>query len=178
MAVNVAMLRGVNVGAHNRIKMPALVDVFTGLGHTGVVTYIQSGNVVFKSRAKSSAALARAIRERIERDLGCDVAVLLRTRDELASVVKDNPFLRAKADPGRLHVTFLAVVPDAELIRTVEEFDAGPDEARVVGRDVYLHCPNGYGNTKLNPALIERRLRAVSTTRNWNTVTKLLELAG
>ena len=178
MVTNVAMLRGVNVGGHNRIKMPALVDVFTGLGHTDVVTYIQSGNVVFKSRSKRSAALEHAIEEAIKRDLGCGVAVLIRTREELAKVVTGNPFLLAKADPSFLHVTFLAEVPEADLVPGVEEFDAGPDEARVVGREVYLHCPKGYGNSKLNPAFIQKRLRAVSTTRNWNTVTKLLELAG
>jgi uncharacterized protein (DUF1697 family) len=178
MVVNVAMLRGVNVGGRNRIKMPALADLFTALGHTDVVTYIQSGNVVFRSRSKSSTALVGAIEERIMRDLGVEVSVLIRSRDELAAVVQGNPFLRTKADPGRLHVTFLAELPDGHAVRALEEFDAGPDEVRVLGREVYLHCPNGYGNTKLNPALIERRLRAISTTRNWNTVTKLLDLAG
>ena len=145
MGTNVAMLRGVNVGGRNRIKMPALADVFTALGHTDVVTYIQSGNVVFRSRSKSSAALARAIAERITLDLGVEVSVLIRSRDELAAVVEANPFLRTKADPGRLHVTFLAELPDGDAVRALEKFDAGPDEARVVGREVYLHCPKGYG---------------------------------
>jgi uncharacterized protein (DUF1697 family) len=158
--------------------MPALSDVFAELGHTDVVTYIQSGNVVFKSRSKSPAALARGIAGAIERDLGCDVAVIIRSRDELASVVAGNPFSAKHADPAHLHVTFLAEAPGAEATRALEAFDAGADEARVIGREVYLHCPNGYGNTKLNPALIERRLRTTSTTRNWKTVNKLLELAG
>ena len=178
MVTNVAMLRGINVGGRNRIKMPALVELFFALGHTDVVTYIQSGNVVFKSRSRSASATARTVRERIARDLGLDVAVLIRTREELAGVVADNPFLLTDAEPGRLHVTFLGEVPDPEAARALEEFDAGVDEVRVLGREVYLHCPDGYGNTKLAPTLIERRLRAVSTTRNWNTVTKLLELAG
>ena len=97
------MLRGVNVGAHNRIKMPALTEVFAGLGHTDVVTYIQSGNVVFKSRSKRPSAVAAGIADAIRQELGCDVAVLIRTAKELAAVVAANPFLRAKADPARLH---------------------------------------------------------------------------
>jgi uncharacterized protein (DUF1697 family) len=177
MTTYVAMLRGVNVGPHNRIKMPALAQLFTDLGHSGVVTYIQSGNVVFTSGSKSSTALARAIEARIARELGCDVAVLLRTKDELAKVMRANPFLREQADPARLHVTFLAEKPDAARVRAVREFDAGADELVVRGRDVYLHCPKGYGTTKLNNGFFEKRLHAVATTRNWNSVGKLLDLA-
>jgi len=174
----VAMLRGVNVGARNKIKMTDLEALFVGLGHTAVVTYIQSGNVVFKSRSKSSATVARGIEERITRDLGLDVHVLVRTREELAEVARANPFLKSGADRARLHVTFLADRPGAELVRAVAAFDAGVDELRVVGREVYLHCPNGYGTTKINNAFFEKRLATIATTRNWNTVTKLLELAG
>src|SRR4051812_42462160 len=117
MSTYVAMLRGVNVGAHNRIKMPALVQVFEDLGHTDVVTYIQSGNVVFRSRSTSEAPLLRAIEARIAADLGCDVSVLLRSRAELAAIVKANPFLKKKADTARLHVTFLAAKPAAAAVR-------------------------------------------------------------
>jgi uncharacterized protein (DUF1697 family) len=158
--------------------MPVLEALFAGLGYSDVVTYIQSGNVVFAGRSKNAAAIARNIEEDITRELGLDVAVLLRTKEELAELARTNPFLRTDADPFKLHVTFLAESPPAALARAVEEFDAGPDEARVVGRDVYLHCPSGYGNTKLSGAFVERRLKTVATTRNWNTVTKLVELAG
>src|ERR1700675_2539002 len=115
MTTFVAMLRGVNVGARNKIKMADLEALFVGLGHTAVVTYIQSGNVVFKSRSKSSTALARGIEARITRDLGLDVRVLVRTHDELAKVARANPFLKSGADRARLHVTFLADKPGAEL---------------------------------------------------------------
>jgi uncharacterized protein (DUF1697 family) len=177
MTTFVAMLRGVNVGARNKIKMTDLEALFVGLGHTAVVTYIQSGNVVFKSRSKSSSAIAHAIDERITRDLGLDVRVLMRSQEELAKVARANPFLKSGVDRARLHVTFLADKPDAELVRAAGGFDAGVDEFRVVGREVYLHCPNGYGKTKINNGFFERRLQAVATTRNWNTVTKLLELS-
>jgi uncharacterized protein (DUF1697 family) len=177
MTAFVAMLRGVNVGARNKIKMADLQELFVGLGHTAVVTYIQSGNVVFKSRSKSSTAVAHAVEERITRDLGLDVRVLVRTHDEMAKVARSNPFLKSCAEVARLHVTFLAGKPDAELVRAVSAFDAGVDELRVVGREVYLHCPNGYGNTKINNGFFEKRLQAIATTRNWNTVTKLIDLA-
>ncbi len=177
MPTYVAMLRGVNVGAHNRIKMPALVALFADLGHTGVVSYIQSGNVVFKHRSKSTSALERGIEQGIARDLGLEVAVLVRTREELAEVVRNNPFLRAGADVSKLHVTFLKEKPDPARVREIEAFDGGPDELRVGGRDVYVHCPGGYGNTKLSGTFVERRLKAITTTRNWNSVTKLLALA-
>ena len=177
MTVFVAMLRGVNVGARNKIKMADLEALFVGLGHTAVVTYIQSGNVVFKSPSKSSAAVAGGIEERISRDLGLDVRVLVRTQEEMAKVVRSNPFLKSGAEVARLHVTFLAAKPGADLVRAVSAFDAGVDEFGVAGREVYLHCPNGYGNTKINNGFFEKRLHAVATTRNWNSVTKLLDLA-
>jgi uncharacterized protein (DUF1697 family) len=178
MPAYVAMLRGVNVGARNRIKMPALAKVFEDLGHTDVVTYIQSGNVVFKSRSTSESVLSRKLEACISSDLGGDVAVLLRTRAELATVVRANPFLKQNADPSKLHVTFLAARPDAALVKKAAAFDAGADEFVVRGRDVYLHCPNGYGTTKINNGFFEKKLQATATTRNWNSVTKLLELAG
>lgn len=178
MPTYVAILRSVNVGSHNRIKMPALEACFESLGYTGVVTYIQSGNVVFKGRSKNETALAAAIHDRIARDLGCDVGVLLRSHDELVEVARANPFLKSGADASKVHVTFLAEQPAPALVRDVEAFDAGTDRIRVRGRDAYLHCAGGYGNTKLNGAFVEKRLKTVATTRNWNTVTKLVELSG
>jgi len=178
MATNVAMLRGVNVGARNKLNMNDLTALFVALGHRSVVTYIQSGNVVFDSRSTRAESLVRGIEDRLLHDCDLQVAVLLRTKDELGTVVRSNPFLRAGADPARLHVTFLADIPDGGLVRTVEAFDGTPDELCVRGREVFLHCPTGYGNTKLNNGFLERKLQATATTRNWKTVTKLVELAG
>jgi uncharacterized protein (DUF1697 family) len=172
----VAMLRGVNVGG-KQIKMAALAALFSDLGHTDVVTYIQSGNVVFTSPSRSADALARASEKRLAKDLGLDARVLLRSRADLERVQRGNPLLRGGADPSKLHVTFLAAKPPAALVRAAGEFDAGTDDFRVVGREVYVHCPNGYGRTKINNTFFERKLATVATTRNWNTVNKLLELA-
>ena len=172
----VAMLRGVNVGG-KQIKMTALSALFSDLGHHDVVTYIQSGNVVFTSSSRSADALTGAIEGRITQDLRLDVRVLLRSRAELERVQRANPLLRAGADPAKLHVTFLATKPAAALVRAAGELDSGADEFRVVGREVYVHCPNGYGRTKINNMFFEKKLQVVATTRNWNTVNKLLQLA-
>jgi uncharacterized protein (DUF1697 family) len=99
--------------------------------------------------------------------------VLLRTRAELAKLVAGNPFLRAGKDPSTLHVTFLADVPGGARI---EAPGSGADEFRIVRREVYVHCPNGYGRSKLSNAFFEKKLGVVATTRNWRTVTTLAEL--
>ena len=177
MGAYVAMLRGINVAGKNKIKMPELQALFVGLGHGDVTTYIQSGNVVFTSSATSTSALVSAIEKRIAREFDVDVVALVRTKAELGKVIAGNPFVRARADLAKLHVTFLAKKPGAALVRALDGLSADPDEFRVLGREVYLHCPAGYGTTKLNNAFWERRLKTAATTRNWNTITKLFELA-
>ncbi len=176
MPAYVALLRSVNVGGR-KVNMKELAALFTGLGYADVVTYIQSGNVVFASPSRSATTLERAIEARIQRDLGLDVRTLVRTKAELDRIVRSNPFLRTRADPTKLHVTFLAAKPSAALVRAAGELDTGADGFRIVGREVYLHCPNGYGTTKINNAFFEKRLQTDATTRNWNTVNQLAELA-
>jgi uncharacterized protein (DUF1697 family) len=171
------MLRAVNVGGRS-VSMKALQQLFVDLGHTDAVTYIQSGNVVFSGSAGDPEALAQAIKERIAEDLGVAAGVLLRTEPALAEVARSNPFLAAGADPKFLHVTFLATEVAPERVGGLDGAAFEPDEFSVVGREVYLHCPGGYGRTKLNNAFWERRLGVAATTRNWRTVTTLLDLPG
>jgi len=171
----VAMLRGVNVGSR-KVAMADLRAVFATLGHKDVSTYIQSGNVVFTAPAAGRGNVARLIEERIAADLGLVVSVILRTSDELAQVIDTNPFLRRGLDLRSLHVTFLAASPDAALVHQLDIPPSPPDEFHLFDREVYLHCPNGYGRTMLNNAFWERRLSVPATTRNWNTVTTLLQL--
>jgi uncharacterized protein (DUF1697 family) len=175
MPAYVALLRGVNVGGHNRMPMPALTSLCRALGYTDVVTYIQSGNVVFGSTARSAAAVERALVTGIEKEFGLKITVLVRTKDELARVARGNPF--PKAEPNRLHVAFLDAKPAAARVRALEAFDAAPDEVRVRGREAYLHTPRGYGNSKLSGSFIEKQLQVAATARNWNTIEKLLALA-
>ncbi len=168
----VALLRGINLGARNKVSMQDLRALFDSLGADDVSTYVQSGNVVFKS-SDSAADLVPEIQRRIRRDLGLEVKVLLRTRAQLAKVVSANPFARSKRDPSTLHVTFLDEKPDRVRVRGLDPDRFAPDELHVLGQEVYLHCPNGYGRSKLSNAYFEKQLAVAATTRNWKTVTAL-----
>ena len=156
--------------------MADLRELFDALGAEDVTTYVQSGNVVFTSRA-AARELPPVIERRIRSDLGLDVKVLVRTKSELAKVVAGNPFTGGGRDASKLHVTFLAEKPARARVDALDPGVAAPDELRVVGREVYLHCPNGYGRSKLTNAFFEQKLGVAATTRNWRTVSKLAELS-
>ncbi len=172
----VALLRGINLGARNKISMADLRELFGRLDADDVTTYVQSGNVVFKSRAERGE-LVRAIEQRIARDVGLEIIVLLRTSAELAKVVADNPFAKSQSDPVKLHVTFLAETPAPARVRALDPKVFEPDEFHIAGSDIYLHTPNGYGKSKLSNAYFERQLGVAGTSRNWKTVTTLAALA-
>ena len=177
MATYVALLRGINLGSRNRVSMPDLRELFLALGSEDVETYVQSGNVVLESSTRSPAKLTAAVEERIAGGLGLEVTVILRTKKQLAKLVSGNPFSKGEKEPTKLHITFLAAKPAAARVRDLDPKYGEPDEFRVVGQDVYLHTPGGYGRSKLSNAYFERRLGVPATTRNWKTVTKLAELA-
>jgi uncharacterized protein (DUF1697 family) len=172
----VALLRGINLGGHNKVSMADLRALVASLGAEDVATYVQSGNVIFKS-GDGPGNLIEALEKRIGRQLGLSVTVLLRTQPQLANVFAGNPFANAGRDSTKLHVTFLAEKPDRARFRELDPERAEPDEFRVAGREIYLHCPNGYGRSKLTNAYFEKKLGVAATTRNWKTVTKLAELA-
>jgi uncharacterized protein (DUF1697 family) len=171
-AKKVALLRGINLGARNKIGMADLRELFAALGAGDVKTHLQSGNVVFKGAVEASA-----IEARIKRDLGLDIAVLVRTSAQLDKVVKGNPFANKVKHPKQLHVTFLMESPPAARVKELDPERSPGDEFAVVGREVYLHTPNGYGVSKLSNAYFEKKLGVAGTSRNWNTVTALAELA-
>lgn len=175
-ATYVALLRGINLGARNKISMSDLRELVGGVQADDVTTYLQSGNVVFKTAAPAGG-LAAALEAAIKRELGLEIAVLLRTPADLAGLVEGNPFAASAPEPKTLHVTFLADRPRAGRFDVLDPARSPPDEFRVAGREVYLHCPNGYGRSKLTNAYFEKQLGVAATTRNWNTVTKLAELA-
>lgn len=174
----VALLRSVNIGGHGRVAMNELRTSFDKLGYTDVVTYIQSGNVLFNARSKSEPTIVSAIEERLAEDFGDSPAVILRSVPELLRVGRSSPYAKKGADPARHHVTFLAERPDKKVVTALVLPPSGRDELVVDGREVYVYTPEGYSNSKLTGTLLERRLGVLSTTRNWNTVTKLCALAG
>ncbi len=177
MADFIALLRSVNVAGHGRLAMADLRQSFLSLGYSDVSTYIQTGNVFFGAAGKNASKLIGEIEGRLEQDFGSSPAVILRTTAELRHVLATSPYPARGADPARHHVTFLAGKPSKDKLSAFTPPESGRDELVVIGREVYVHTPDGYGNSKLNGAMLERRLGVVSTTRNWNTVTKLCELA-
>jgi uncharacterized protein (DUF1697 family) len=172
----VALLRAVNLASRNRVPMADLRALVEDVGGEDVQTYVQSGNVILRS-SRSADALGTAIRDEIGRRLGLDIAVLVRTGAQFAKLVSANPFAGPGVDEKTLHVAFLAEAPARARVRELDPAFAAPDLLRVVGREVFLHYPNGYGRTKLTNAALERRLGVAATTRNWRTVTALAELA-
>lgn len=172
-----ALLRGINLGSRNRVVMGELREMFAAMGHGDVATHLQTGNVLFTASGPA-APLAADIERRLASELGVTVTVLLRSKSELGKVVARNPLAADVADPSKLHVTFLADSPDRGRDEKLAALCA-PDEAyAVLGREVYLHCPNGYGRTKLSNANLEKRLGVPATTRSWKVVNTLNGLMG
>jgi uncharacterized protein (DUF1697 family) len=171
----VALLRGINVGSHNRISMPDLRELVTGTGAEDVRTYVQSGNVVFRSSDKAAGAAA-AIESSIKKELGLDVAVMVRTDKQLAKILKANPFPK-QSDHKRLLVMFLGAKPKAAQVKKLADAATGPEEFEVVGNEVYMHYPEGYGRSKFGGMWVEKQLAVPGTARNWRSVTTLAEMA-
>jgi uncharacterized protein (DUF1697 family) len=170
-----ALLRGINLGARNRLAMADLRRIVEELGAEDVGTYVQSGNVVLRSRLTADR-LASAIETAIRKELGMEVPVLVRSGRQLRALVRGNPFARPNVDVATLHVTFLAARPAAKLVAGLRRESFGPDAFELVRGDVCLSCPGGYGRSKLGNAFLERRLGVPATTRNWRTVTALADL--
>jgi len=176
MTTYIALLRGVNVGG-NQLKMERLRAICANLGFENARTYLQSGNVVFDAAA-SKSKVQKVLEAKLADETRLPVRVLVRSAAELKKLIAKNPFLKNKAiDRTRLHVTFLANEPTAEALKRLAAVDAGADEFLAAGTHVLLHCPNGYGRSKLSNNNLERLLSLTATTRNWNTVTTLAEMA-
>src|SRR6266481_8741056 len=159
MPTYIAMLRGINVSGHKVIKMETLRSSFGALKLSNVQTYVQSGNVIFGCGDGSVAALCEKIEQRILRDFGFSVPVFLRTAKELQEIIRDNPFLRENdVDHSKLHVTFLSDAAPKMALEALQPLAAQSERFRVLGRQVYLYCPDGYGRTKLSNTAIEKKL--------------------
>jgi uncharacterized protein (DUF1697 family) len=179
MPVVISMLRGVNLGGHKKVPMAALRDLCLSLGLRDAQSYIQSGNVVFKTDAKDVTALIKRIEDAIEKKFGFRPGVALRTTAELKDVIARNPFAKRRGiEPAKLQVHFfLTTSPSAEMRSEILRLKSGHPEEIVFGnRELYIYFPDGQGRSKLWPAL-DRALKKSATGRNWNTVTRLLEMA-
>ena len=176
MPRQIALLRGINLGPRNRVPMPELRELLTGLGYDDVATVVQSGNIVLTSNAEP-AQLETDLRKEIAKAFGVDTPVIVRTRTELEKVVTDNPLTAAVADPKRFQVSFLSDTCPAAVARELEAADVAPEQVAVRGREIYAWHINGIQKSPLAKLLTDQRLGVTATARNWNTVTKLLEIA-
>lgn len=178
MAAYIALLRGINVGGHKQVAMAALRTLVTRLGLRDARTLLQSGNLVFHCEGRTPAQLERALEAETGRHLGVDVAYFVRTAREWGAVMARNPFsAAAHRDPSRLVVMALRDEPAARRVAALRAGITGRETIRAEGRHLYLVYPDGMGRSKLTHALIERTLDTLATGRNWNTVTKLADLA-
>ncbi len=177
MATYISMLRGINVGGNKKIKMEQLRKSFEALGFEQVKTYIQSGNVVFKTGRVSPITLSKKIEVRILGDFGFSVSVISRTVDEMAKAIESNPFLKEPGiDPQKLHVAFLSDAPAPEALKKLETLTTAPDKSRCCGKEVYLYLPNGVSQSFWMKTPLDRVLSVVTTTRNWRTVNTLHQM--
>lgn len=175
--INIALLRGINVGGRNRLPMKELAAMFVEAGCYDVRTYIQSGNVLFRSEPALVEEVPSIVSMAILNRFGFEPPIITRSAQEFADVGLSNPFIAAGADTDKLHVVFLADQPDAASAAALDPDRSPGDEFALVGRQVYLHCPDGFARTRLTNSYFDSGLSTTSTTRNWRTVVKLLELA-
>ncbi len=176
MARLIVLLRGVNLAGQNRVAMPQLREVLEGSGFVDVSTYVQSGNVVLSSTAAVKGVGAE-VERLIAKRFDLDIKVVVRTRAQLATVVKRNPFEKVATNPKLYQVTFLEKAPPAEVVRKLEAVAAGKERIAHVGRELYAWHPDGVGRSKLAALMSGKGLGVTATSRNWTTVTRLLEMA-
>lgn len=178
MSTYISILRGINVSGKRKILMGDLRSLYQELGFTRVATYIQSGNVVFDCGEKASAVLCDRIAGKILETYGFPVPVLIRSLHEMRQILSQNPFLKAgDSHTEKMHVTFLSELPDPERLEPLLRVDHAPDQFVVLDKEVFLYIPGSYGMTKLSNKFWEDKLRVAATTRNFHTVSRLVEIA-
>jgi len=175
MTIYISLLRGINVGGNKKIKMADLRNLYETLGFTDVKSLLQSGNVVFKSDETDQAELAAKIEGAIEQTFGFHSQIFILTVDNLKAIVSGHPFSEQQLEePKKIMVFFLERIPRESEIASLREAHTGPEEMTFKGQVMYAFYPNGMGRSKLDNALIDRKLKISATARNWNTTNKLL----
>ncbi|WP_339921938.1 DUF1697 domain-containing protein [uncultured Cyclobacterium sp.] len=179
MEKRIAILRGINVGGKRKILMADLKSMFEDLGYKEVLTYIQSGNVIFTAENKmSDIQMADLIEQAIKSKFGFDVPVIVRTAQELNNTFNENPFYgKADTDINKLHITFLNKEPEKGNLEKIQALEFPPDKFLVKGKDIFIYCDGKYHQSKLTNNFFEGKLKTSATTRNLKTVSKLCELS-
>jgi uncharacterized protein (DUF1697 family) len=174
---SVALIRGINVGGSKMLKMADLKAICESVGLEDVRTYLQSGNVLFRSR-RGSAEIEKDLEAAIRKSAKMEVRVMVRSHAELARAMEANPFTsECKSDPRSTVIVFLDSKPAAAAMKGLRDGYAGPEPMHLDGRELYIFYKEGMGRSKLTPAMYEKKLGVSGTARNWNTVTKLAELS-
>lgn len=179
MKTYISFLRGINMTGHNSIKMTDLTVLFKNLGFYDAETYIQSGNVIFSCVdglpvPDISSKIEKAILERFN----LNVPVLIRTVEEMKKILTANPFLSQKNfDPSKMAVMPLSEKPSKAQIQKVINIDYPPDKFKIIGSEIFIYCPNGFGKAKLYTNFFEKKMGVTGTARNWKTITTLLNIA-
>jgi uncharacterized protein (DUF1697 family) len=177
MTIHLALLRGINVSGHNMIKMEALKTTLEAIGFTNVVTYIQSGNVFVETEEESGFGVGFKIKQEIFKTFGHEVPVIVIGENDLELCFKNNPFLKQKdVDTKKLYVAFISKELSSSAINELKISQFKPDEAVIDGNRIFIKYDIGAGKTRLDQKYIEKKLNVIATIRNWNTVTKLLEM--
>jgi uncharacterized protein (DUF1697 family) len=177
MQTYISLLRGINVSGQKKIRMADLRSLYESLGVENVQSYLQSGNVVFDSDEKDAHKLKQSIEVQIESDYGFSVPVLILTGDDFRRLIESKPFAKERnADPSRVLVTFLYEHPDHSKLGNLSIPENETCNIVIEEDVIFLHCPDGYGRSKLSNNYFEKKLDMVATTRNWKTVNSLYEM--
>jgi len=175
----ISILRGINVSGRKKIKMAELKELYESLGFINVITYIQSGNVIFESDEENSEKIKSKIEEAIIRTYDFHVPIIIRTIKDFSELIRCNPFspVDLEKDGSRILVTFLTDSISGDHRELLMKFKSASESFEIMEKHICLHCPDGYGKTKLSNAFLEKKLNVTATTRNWKTVLKLYELS-
>lgn len=178
METYISILRGINVSGQKKIKMVDLKTLYEKIGFQNIQTYIQSGNVIFNSEQTDKKGIVEKIQANISNQYGFLVPVQVFDYQEINEVFANNPFVNNRnEDISKLHVTVLEEIPQNEVLTGIMNVNSASDEFIIQGKVIYLFCPNGYGRTKLNNTFFEKKLKTTATTRNWKTISKMVELS-
>lgn len=172
MKTYIVLLKGINVGGQKKIKMADLKLLLEKAGFGEIRTYIQSGNLIFKS-TMDSQEIAERIHQIIKHNYGFEMELIILTKDNLDQILSNNPFVSIVKDISKLHVTLLREHPDNDKVTQIRDYEDEPNEFVIRDNLIYLYCPDGYGRVKINNTFFERKLKVGATTRNWKTMLAL-----
>ena len=175
MEIKIAFLRGINVGGKRKILMADLKAMFLKIGFQKVETYIQSGNIIFQS-AINNSDIENKLEKEISTEFGLDVPVIVRSAKDLKNLIQNNPYYSSESDINTLHLTFLKADPNPKDVDAISSLSFEPDLFTIEKKEIYIFCEGKYHQSKLTNDFFEKKLKVQTTTRNWKTVLKLLDL--